>query len=417
MSAVPEWNPDRSPLHSLVQLVDVVVVGFERYQEWAAQCDQYASTGLSDYFRNTDSVGKSVRYQQMFEASRRPQTQLVQIRDRLKRLSLHGHIVHDILVNAALIYVVRRGENPDRAEEAINRATNAIVQLCWSGLVGSPNRRNLPPNAFELYTQECERIGNARLSRSDLIRLLARIGDEVPPEMNKGQEFGEDLLVSLPRGLRGDPTNPSDELHQSANQAGRSNGDTPSPPVVLAGEQLGGVPVTGESDFRTPIPDAVPQESTAKESRKISKDEAEILVRNWLRDHRLEHPNRITIRRINADTGVSLGMFPKLDAWRDFEDKRKQRRGGEPRTTALSDEILSAKPDDREADPAEIAIRNEDDAAWEEFLQSLESSTERARFSRTPPEGRTTLIEAFRDMQAPDVDMPRANPRERSRRS
>jgi hypothetical protein len=207
MSAVPGWNPDSHPVHRLIQLLDILVVGFERYQEYANNEEQHTINVLRQAIDNMESDPNGVLYRQRLAESRRSETQLVQIRDRIKGGN-YAHHLHDRLVVDALSYVVNRGVKADTAEPPINRAANAVVQLCWEQMIGSSHRRDFGPHAPDLMVKECQRMADARFARQDLIRLLPRIGENLPPEIIGVREFGEDLLAEFPRGLGEDPTTP-----------------------------------------------------------------------------------------------------------------------------------------------------------------------------------------------------------------
>lgn len=163
----------------------------------------------------------------------------------------------------------------------------------------------------------------------------------------------------------------------------------------------------------TPSGDDSSTPSTQTAKQPVPAAEANILVRQWLREHGVENPDKVTIRAVVQGTGVSLGGVQKTLAWAAFVEERNRRRGGETRVVRLSEPILVNKPDDGEDGPGEVASQNEDEETWREILHGAESSEERARLADMPDDRRQELIAHYRQQRRDAA----ADRRERSRRS
>jgi hypothetical protein len=61
------------------------------------------------------------------------------------------------------------------------------------------------------------------------------------------------------------------------------------------------------------------------------------------------------VAAVARGTGVSHGGVCNTAAWRAFEAERKRRRSGGARIVPLSGDMLHVRPDDRVADPSEVA--------------------------------------------------------------
>jgi hypothetical protein len=143
---------------------------------------------------------------------------------------------------------------------------------------------------------------------------------------------------------------------------------------------------------------ARPSKPTVVKKKSIPRHKAEILVRNWLKKNGQKDPDRVTARAVSRATKVSLGQIPTLMAWREFQDRRMQRKkqaGSEPRTIPLHDAMLDAMPDGMAENPRDIAIRNEDESVWEAILQKA-SPDERAHLMNLNEDDRQELIELYR---------------------
>ena len=96
--------------------------------------------------------------------------------------------------------------------------------------------------------------------------------------------------------------------------------------------------------------------------RRIPKKEAEILVRDFLKNWRQDNGNfnEVTVIAVNKGTGVSCGQIPKLTAWRVMQDDREQRH---ERTLSefrsLTPEMLAVRSDPTAPNPVQLAIAKE----------------------------------------------------------
>jgi len=119
------------------------------------------------------------------------------------------------------------------------------------------------------------------------------------------------------------------------------------------------------------VPDSSAQ--TPAPRRRIPKDEANILVRDWLIQNAKKDPDCVKIDMIVNATGVSRGQIPNLPSWRAFEDERKKRRGAEPRIVQTSDPMI-----------ATIGVEN-DPASQERLDETIDSQMkDQKRDNRNP---------------------------------
>jgi hypothetical protein len=153
--------------------------------------------------------------------------------------------------------------------------------------------------------------------------------------------------------------------------------------------------------------------------QRVPTEEANIRVRDWLKEHAKADPEKVTIRDVVEGTGVSQGGVHNTPAWRAFQEEREKQKGGEPRTVHLSKGIEGSRPDDTEDSPVENAIQNEEDVKdWEEIMQLAESPEERTKLKNLPEGKRQELIKYHREQRQDDGDDRRGREgRERSRRS
>ena len=100
----------------------------------------------------------------------------------------------------------------------------------------------------------------------------------------------------------------------------------------------------------TPIPTPTNNGEGKRQQRRISTAEAEVRVRDWLYQYATRDPFGVSIRQVAAAVGVAVGTVAKTAAWRAFEDRRKAMRPPKAREVPLSDGMLSAFPDDRQAE-------------------------------------------------------------------
>jgi hypothetical protein len=96
--------------------------------------------------------------------------------------------------------------------------------------------------------------------------------------------------------------------------------------------------------------------ATTPKRRRISKAEAEVLVRDWLAENAKGAPDAVTRDAVAAGTGVSAGLVSRTAAWRAFAAERRRRRGKE---VALTDKMLAivpakARTPEQEAELAEL---------------------------------------------------------------
>jgi hypothetical protein len=124
--------------------------------------------------------------------------------------------------------------------------------------------------------------------------------------------------------------------------------------VLRRREQLG----LDQAADRVATPTAVqPAEpATTPKRRRVSKAEAEVLVRDWLAEHAKGAPDAVTRDAVAAGTGVSAGLVSRTAAWRAFAAERRRRRGKE---VALTDKMLAivpakARTPEQEAELAEL---------------------------------------------------------------
>jgi hypothetical protein len=165
-----------------------------------------------------------------------------------------------------------------------------------------------------------------------------------------------------------------------------STSDTPRvdlpPPTGSTPAQL--TPETQQSDTKRP---------------KVRREEAEVRVRNWLKETAKDDPEAVSLRAVAKGTGVSVGGVANTSAWQAFENERKKRASGTPRSVPLTDDILLSRADDAEDEPPDVAARNEDEAVWARILQAAESATERAQLVNLPESARHDLIELTRQQE------------------
>jgi hypothetical protein len=122
---------------------------------------------------------------------------------------------------------------------------------------------------------------------------------------------------------------------------------------------------------------------------RLSRDEAEAAVRQYLR----EHPAP-TAREVSKATGVALGRLSKFPAWQVYQAQKKAsptaatQRG--PRTRPLTKKMLGAIG---QAHDPSAGIEAEE-AVWRGLLENAATPGERARLNAMKPEEKAKLIQA-----------------------
>jgi hypothetical protein len=123
--------------------------------------------------------------------------------------------------------------------------------------------------------------------------------------------------------------------------------------------------------------------------RAIPKEEADILVRDYLKGH-----PAATVREIHLATGVSTGAIVKTPAWqvsRASKSPDDDAPAREPRTRQLTPKMLASVG--KEEDPS--SRLEADERAWRYLLESAKPG-ERARLNALKPAERAQLIRAAR---------------------
>jgi hypothetical protein len=117
------------------------------------------------------------------------------------------------------------------------------------------------------------------------------------------------------------------------------------------------------------------ERATSDPKRRISKSEAEVLVREWLAVNAKANPLAVTRDQVAAATGVSTGMVSATAAWKAFQAKRKANKTPTERQIPLSDEMLAVLPADCQT-PQELAALRE---VAQLYRQQKEESAEQER--------------------------------------
>src|SRR5262249_2907179 len=89
-------------------------------------------------------------------------------------------------------------------------------------------------------------------------------------------------------------------------------------------------------------------------SKCIPRDEAAILVRDWLEKNAKDDPASITRDAVADGTGVSAGQVSNTPAWKVFRDRRDAERKPPVREVPLSDTMQAVVAADCET-PDELA--------------------------------------------------------------
>lgn len=192
------WEPDYHPVHRLIHLLDLLIVGFERNHASAVQKSAGTQDQLLSGFAHGWDQNNIERRRSKISELDGPRNQLLELRSRVLGIAPNAHVFADILAIAATAYIVQKGGKADEAEGAIRKAAEGLMSLCSRELIGVPNNPTFGPHAHGLWQDECKRLADARFSRQDLTRLLARVGEAIPDEILKGQAFGENLIEAIP---------------------------------------------------------------------------------------------------------------------------------------------------------------------------------------------------------------------------
>ncbi len=126
--------------------------------------------------------------------------------------------------------------------------------------------------------------------------------------------------------------------------------------------------MAGPTQHPTAEPTGTQRESQPGEKPRITREEAEVRVREWLIQHKEEaegHSGGITRNRIADETGVSQGMVSGCSAWVAFRDARDARRVGEVRTVQMTSRVEAVLPADL-GPPDELAELIEEQRADDE---------------------------------------------------
>jgi len=91
-------------------------------------------------------------------------------------------------------------------------------------------------------------------------------------------------------------------------------------------------------------------EQVASESKngtervRVSANEAELLVKNWLRENAIKDPSSVTRDQVVKETGVSSGGVSKSPSWIVFQERRKSLKKPTVREVPLSDRMHARIP-------------------------------------------------------------------------
>jgi hypothetical protein len=129
--------------------------------------------------------------------------------------------------------------------------------------------------------------------------------------------------------------------------------------------------------------------------RRISKEEAERLVTAAIENTPPHRHAKLTVRDLNKATGVSLGMFPKLDAWNNLQ----KAKAGSVNTVQATDFILAVLPDTSTdaVDPAEAVA---DAEVLAQLQMRAKTEEERSHYEKMPAGERWQLLELIKEQDA-----------------
>jgi hypothetical protein len=126
-------------------------------------------------------------------------------------------------------------------------------------------------------------------------------------------------------------------------------------------------PPTPASTTATGTRQSEGEKPKAGRSKRISRAEAEVLVREWLLKNAKDNPAAITRDAVAVGTGVSGPTVSRTSAWKAFRERRDANAQPKPREVPLTEGMLSVvKGDDgRDAELDELAALVEEQKADE----------------------------------------------------
>ncbi len=133
---------------------------------------------------------------------------------------------------------------------------------------------------------------------------------------------------------------------------------------------------------------------TGEKKRTIPKDEAEIMVREFLK----KYPEA-TARDTSKGTGVSMGQLPKLASWRAEMAKRNAAKDPKKRKTQRMTKKMALALHKGDDPAAIVAVR---EIAERKIVENL-TEEERAQFFAKPKQERDEMIEAVVSQLAEEV--------------
>lgn len=119
----------------------------------------------------------------------------------------------------------------------------------------------------------------------------------------------------------------------------------------------------GESEAPPKGGPAVPvaELSTPKRAKGISKDEANVRARVYLKEHAKDH--HVTKRELAKGIGCSEGLVFKLPSWQAYQEELRKQDPPAPRAVSLTDGVLANEGRDDEELRRLIGEQAKDDAA------------------------------------------------------
>jgi hypothetical protein len=124
---------------------------------------------------------------------------------------------------------------------------------------------------------------------------------------------------------------------------------------AFAGQEIQDKTVGQQTSARQP-------EYARNANRKIPKEEAEVLVRDWLKKNAKDNPMAVTRDQIAKDTGVSAGGVSNTAAWQAFDNARKETTRPAERAIPLSDKMQAVIPSDCPTPPELVELIEEQEA-------------------------------------------------------
>ena len=118
---------------------------------------------------------------------------------------------------------------------------------------------------------------------------------------------------------------------------------------------------------------AAPAVATARASRGVPLQEAEIKVRDWPSEHAEDNPAAITRDAVAEGAGVSPAQVSRTAAWKAFRERRDAEKKPRQREVSLTDNMLAVIPSNADR-PDELAALIEE--------QQQEQAEEERRYKR-----------------------------------